>query len=66
MDFIERASAGAGTARLPTLYRPQLLQAPGADVAEFRHSGGLPAYSHTRFTKNYALACFDPRENCRF
>jgi hypothetical protein len=41
-------------------YAPQLLQPPGADVAEFRHSGRFAGPFAAGFTKNYALACFDP------
>jgi hypothetical protein len=39
-----------------------LLQSPGADVAESRHSGVFAAHSACGFTKNYALACFDPQQ----
>jgi hypothetical protein len=41
--------------------RLQRFSAP--DVAEFRHSGAILAAGWLGgFTKNYALACFDPRE----
>src|SRR6267378_49649 len=41
---------------------PRLLQSPGDDVAEFRLSWAFPASAPARFTKNYALACFDRAE----
>ena len=43
--------------------RPRLLQSPGDDVAKFRLSCVFPASRCGRFTKNYALACFDRAEN---
>src|SRR6266478_5371222 len=43
--------------------RPRLLQSPGDDVAKFRLSWVFPASAPARFTKNYALACFDQAEN---
>ena len=42
---------------------PRLLQSPGDDVAKFRLSCAFPASAAGRFTKNYALACFDRTEN---
>jgi hypothetical protein len=42
---------------------PRLLQSPGDDVAKFRLSWVFPASAAARFTKNYALACFDRAEN---
>src|SRR5258705_1143814 len=42
--------------------QPRLLQSPGDDVAEFRLSWAFPASAAARFTKNYALACFDRAE----
>ena len=44
---------------------PRLLQSPGDDVAEFRLSCAFPRIRCGRFTKNYALACFDQAENRR-
>jgi hypothetical protein len=50
---------------LITLNTPQLLQPPGKDVAKSRLSYPFICVYRGRFTKNYALACFDPLENPR-
>ena len=42
---------------------PRLLQSPGDDVARFRLSCAVSGIRCGRFTKNYALACFDRAEN---
>src|SRR5437899_829423 len=41
-------------------YAPRLLQSPGTDVAKIRLSRAFAGILGGRFTKNYALACFDP------
>jgi hypothetical protein len=40
-----------------------LLQSPGTDVAKIRLSLAFVRFHGGRFTKNYALPCFDPRRN---
>jgi hypothetical protein len=58
-DFIE-GGLGACLMQRANAYRPRLLQSPGIDVAKSRYSLGYCPKFAAGFTKNYALACFDP------
>src|SRR3977135_1108336 len=59
--FIGKMASG----RLDTAverFAPRLLQSAGTDVAKTRPRLS-PTFHSGRFTKNYGLACFDPRGN---
>src|SRR5712671_2082946 len=56
---------GLGAAWIRQRFAPLLLQSPGTDVAKTGLPRLSPAFHSSRFTKNYALACFDPPGNPR-